>query len=66
MHGASMDMGDFKEVRTPPDEKVIPSAMSEKPWMKSFGQLRSLREESARINEIIKEEFEQVEPEDLL
>ena len=46
-------------------EKLTPNAIGERPWMKSFGKLRSLRKESARINEIIKEEFEQVEPEDL-
>jgi hypothetical protein len=28
-----------------------------KPWMKSFGKLRGLRKETARINRIIKAEF---------
>lgn len=37
---------------------------SEKPWMKTFGKLRSLRKETARINQIIQEEFGQIEPED--
>ena len=32
-----------------------------KPWVKSFGQLRSLRKESAIITLIIEQEFEQVE-----
>lgn len=32
--------------------------------MKSFGQLRALRHESARISRIIHEEFDGVEPED--
>ena len=35
-----------------------------KPWMKTFGKLRSLRKETARINRIIEEEFGQIEPED--
>lgn len=35
-----------------------------KPWMKSFGKLRHLRKETARINRILEEEFEQVESED--
>lgn len=35
-----------------------------KPWMKSFGKLRRLRKETARINRIIEEEFGQVEIED--
>lgn len=39
---------------------------SEKPWMAGFGKLRRLRKETARINRLIKEEFEQVEPEDRL
>lgn len=35
-----------------------------KPWMTSFGKLRHLRKETARINRIIEEEFDQVETED--
>ena len=35
-----------------------------KPWMKSFGKLRHLRKETARINRIIEEEFDQIETED--
>jgi len=35
-----------------------------KPWMKSFGKLRQLRKETARINRIIEEEFDQIEIED--
>ncbi len=34
------------------------------PWMDAFGKLRHLREESKRVNAIIEEEFEQIEPED--
>ena len=37
----------------------------ERPWMESFGKLRSLRKETARIGRIIDLEFGQVEPEDL-
>jgi hypothetical protein len=36
-----------------------------KPWLKAFGKLRSLRKETARINQIIEEEFGRIEPEDL-
>jgi hypothetical protein len=39
---------------------------SEKSWMEGFGKLRRLRRETARINLLIEEEFEQVEPEDRL
>jgi hypothetical protein len=35
-----------------------------KPWMKSFGKLRALHKETAKINRIIEEEFGQIEPED--
>lgn len=37
-----------------------------KPWMKAFGKLRHLHEETKRIERIIEEEFEQIEPEDRL
>ncbi len=36
----------------------------ERPWMKSFGKLKSLRAETARINEVIEREFGQIEPKD--
>jgi hypothetical protein len=35
-----------------------------KPWMKSFGKLRGLRQETARINRVIEETFGRIEPED--
>jgi len=35
-----------------------------KPWMKTFGQLCHLHKETARINRIIEEEFDQIETED--
>ena len=31
-----------------------------KPWMAAFGKLRHLRRETAKINRIIEEEFEQI------
>jgi hypothetical protein len=36
----------------------------EKPWMAAFGKLKHLHKETARINRVIEEEFEQIEPED--
>jgi hypothetical protein len=33
-------------------------------WMKGFGQLRRLRRETVRIQRVIDQEFEVVEPED--
>lgn len=36
----------------------------EKPWMALVGGLKHLHEETVRINQIIEEEFEQIEPED--
>ena len=36
----------------------------DRPWMRTFGKLRALRKESARINRIVEEEFDRVEPED--
>jgi hypothetical protein len=40
------------------------SRAAEKPWMASVGALRHLRKETARINKIIEEEFEKIEPEE--
>jgi hypothetical protein len=42
------------------------SAPVEKPWMDAFGKLKHLHKETERINRIIEEEFEQIEPEDRL
>jgi len=39
---------------------------AEKPWMKMAGGLRHLRKETARIDRLIEEEFERIEPEDRL
>jgi hypothetical protein len=38
-------------------------APGKQPWMKLAGGLQHLRKETARINEIIEDEFEQIEPE---
>jgi hypothetical protein len=46
-------------------EKLRVRDRGDKPWMQSFGKLRSLRGENARINRIIEEAFERIEPEDL-
>ena len=35
----------------------------EKPWMENFGQLRHLRKDLHRINRIVEEEFETIDPE---
>ena len=38
----------------------------DKPWMSSVGGVSHLREETRRINQIIRDEFETIEPEDRL
>ena len=45
-------------------EKLRVRGVEEKPWLKAFGKLRSLHKETARINRIIEEEFERIEPEE--
>jgi hypothetical protein len=47
-------------------EEKLASALrkEEKPWMAAFGKLKHLHKETARINRVIEEEFEQIEPED--
>jgi hypothetical protein len=35
-----------------------------KPWMEHFGELAHLHDETMRIQQIIEDEFEQIEPED--
>ena len=37
------------------------SGSANKPWIKSFGKLHYLRKETARINRLIEDEFEQIE-----
>jgi hypothetical protein len=45
-------------------EKLRANGGQDKPWMRTFGKLKSLRKETARVNQIIEEEFGQIEPED--
>ena len=47
-------------------EKLRADNGSGKPWIAAFGKLRHLRRETAKINRIIEEEFEQTEAEDRL
>jgi hypothetical protein len=44
-------------------EKLRSPSSADKPWMESFGKLRHLHKETIRINRIIEEEFDQIEPE---
>jgi hypothetical protein len=46
-------------------DKLSGERVAERPWMRSYGKLRALHKESARINRIIQKEFESIEPEDL-
>jgi len=43
-----------------------PGRSGNKPWMTAFGKLRIPKHETTRINKLIEEEFEQIEPEDKL
>lgn len=45
-------------------EKLMLEGVHDKPWMASFGKLKALRKESARIGRIINKEFDRIEPED--
>jgi hypothetical protein len=45
-------------------EKLGINDVAERPWMRSFGGLRTLHKESARIDELVKEEFDGIEPQD--
>ena len=47
-------------------EKLRADNGSGKPWMAAFGKLRHLRRETAKINHMIEDEFEHIEPEDQL
>jgi hypothetical protein len=46
------------------DKLAASAKTTDKPWMAAFGKLRHLRKESAGINRVIEEEFEQIEAED--
>lgn len=41
-------------------------AQRNKPWMKAFGGLRHLHKENVRIQKLIDQEFERIEPEEWL
>ncbi|MSV30923.1 MAG: hypothetical protein EXQ57_00210 [Bryobacterales bacterium] len=71
----------FRQAKTVAAQKGIPlrelvaEALTDKlrtkqevdrPWMSSVGGLSHLREETRRINQIIRDEFETIEPEDRL
>jgi hypothetical protein len=45
------------------DKLRAESDREKKPWMRTFGNLRHLHTETARINRIIEEEFGRIEPE---
>jgi hypothetical protein len=45
-------------------EKLRVQGRKDKPWLKTFGKLRSLRKESARISRTIEQEFGQIEPQE--
>lgn len=46
------------------EEKLrIATAEGGKPWMKHMGKLKDLRNENKRINRLIEESFEQIDPE---
>jgi len=42
--------------------KTAPAA-GQRPWMRHMGKLKDLRKETLRINEVIEESFEAVDPE---
>jgi hypothetical protein len=45
------------------EEKLMRSEGPARPWLKAAGKLRHLSKETARINKMIEEEFERIEPE---
>jgi hypothetical protein len=47
-------------------EKLNGSVNADKPWLKSFGLLKSLHRETERINAVIQDEFGRIEPEDIV
>jgi hypothetical protein len=47
------------------DKLAADTKVSEKPWTKLAGGLKHLHKETQRINRIIEEKFEKIEPEDL-
>ena len=45
-------------------DKLRAQGTEDKPWLKTFGKLRGLHKETARINRIIEAEFGKIEPEE--
>jgi len=45
------------------DKLRVAPAAGEKPWMKHMGKLKDLHYETERINQLIEETFEQIDPE---
>jgi hypothetical protein len=45
------------------DKLAANSKAGEKPWVKHMGKLKHLRKETERINRLIEEEFERIDPE---
>jgi len=45
------------------DKLASDARRSEKPWVRHMGKLRHLRNETARINRLIEEDSEKVDPE---
>ena len=46
------------------DKLASETNATDQPWMAAFGKLKHLHRETARINRIIEDEFEKIEPED--
>jgi hypothetical protein len=44
-------------------EKLATATDAEKPWLKHMGKLKHLRKETARINRLIEEDSERIDPE---
>ncbi len=45
-------------------EKLTAAKPADKPWMKALGGLRHLHADNVRIQKLIDDEFEKIEPED--
>jgi len=45
-------------------DKLRPDSFGAKPWLKLAGRLRHLKRETARIDKLIEDEFERIEPEE--
>jgi hypothetical protein len=45
-------------------EKLLFPGDEDKPWMKTFGALRHLHDETLRVDRIVEDEFGRIEPED--